>query len=50
MENLSSVGVIELSQEEMIKTDGGLIMFNVELIQWAYSEFKKGVHDGYYDK
>ncbi|MDX1629816.1 MAG: hypothetical protein R3345_14010 [Fulvivirga sp.] len=50
MQNLNNVGVIELSREEMVQTDGGLIMFNVELIHWAYTELKKGIHDGYYNK
>lgn len=51
MKNLNEIGVIELNKNELNHTDGGaLILVSIELIQWAYTEFKKGVDDGYNGK
>lgn len=47
MNNLNKIGVIELNKCELKSTDGGLILVSKDFIQWAYTEFKKGLDDGY---
>lgn len=48
MENLNKVGMIELSESELHLIDGGLLIGNFGgFFHWAYTEFKKGLDDGY---
>lgn len=51
MGKLNEIGVIELNKNELTYTDGGgLILVSIDLFKWAYTEFKKGVDDGYNGK
>lgn len=52
MDDLNSMGLATMSNRDLYSTNGGLLIGNfstewIELIQWAYTEYKKGVADGY---
>lgn len=53
MDNLQAMSLTQLDEDEIQSTEGGIMFTLVSLkltadaIDWAYTEYKKGVADGY---
>lgn len=51
MNNMNAIGLQELTSNEIKSTNGGVILFHykdlIEAYNYVYTQFKKGVDDGY---
>lgn len=50
MGNLNNAGLTNLSKKEIKMISGGYVLYTEDIlhaINWAYTQFKEGVDDGY---